>query len=92
MTLTVLRMFPEVLSSTPFQITFRVVLLTHAPPNSASATTSLVAGAKSVIGANIIGAIHWSIPRFISGGNTGMVWLLNISCLKCVTVSFLLLV
>ena len=82
---------------TPVLITFCGFLLIHVPPDAVSVTTSFVAGAKSVCGANAIGATPWSITRFIVRGKTAMVWLLNNICSKFpllarVTVSFPLLV
>ena len=87
-----------VLLLTPALLTFHGFLLTHAPPDAVSVTTSFVAGAKSVcVTNNTIGAIPWSIPRFITWGRTGMVRLVNIFCSKLplllwVTVSLPLLV
>ena len=73
-TLTALQMLPELLLSMPVQITFRGFLLINAPPDAASATTSFVAGVKSVCGTNIIGAIPWSIHGLIRRDKTGIVW------------------
>ena len=50
-----------VASIDPVQITYCRVLLTHAPPDAASTTTSFVSGVKSVCGATTIGAILWLI-------------------------------
>ena len=91
--LTVWRISPGVIPSTPVRRTCQIVLLTHTPPDAASATTSFFQGVKSICGTNIIGAIPWSIPGFIVGGTTGLVRLLNIFCSKFplivwVTVSF----
>ena len=84
-------------SVNPVRITCRLVLLTYAPPNASSATTSFVVGVNSICGANTIGTILSSILGFIFWTKTGMVRLLNNVCSKFlllvwVTVSFLLLV
>ena len=71
--LTALRMSPGVLSLTPVLITYRGVLLIHAPSEAVSTTTSFVAFIKRICGANIIGATPWSIHGFIGGVKTGMV-------------------
>ena len=69
-------MLPGVLPPTPVRLTCCGVLLTHTPPDAASARASFVVGMNIVYGANTIGAISWSILGFIVEGETGMVWLL----------------
>ena len=80
--LTALQMSPGVIPLMPFLLTRREVLLTYTPPDVTSTATLLVAGNKSFCGANIIGAIPWSIPELIDGGKTRIVQLLNNFCSK----------
>ena len=68
-----LQIYPGVITLARIIITCRRVLLIHTLPDAASAMTSLVAGVRSVCGANMIGAIHWSIPGFVVGGKAVMV-------------------
>ena len=77
MTLKSLQMTPGVLPLTPVLLTCRGLLFIHTPPDVVSMTNYFLAGINSVYGANIISAIHWSIPMFIPGGKRGMVRLLN---------------
>ena len=92
-----IKMPPGVIPLTPVLLTFRRFLLTHTLPDAASATTSFVAGVKSVCGTTTIGAIFWSILGFIIGTTTGRVQLLNnfssnSPLLVSLTFSFLFLV
>ena len=66
----------------PIRLTCRRVLLNHAPPDAASATTSFVTDVKSVGGATTVGVILWSILGFVIGRMTGMVRLLGNFCSK----------
>ena len=79
-TLTLLQMSPGLLLSSPVLITRQNGPVFHTLTDATSATTSFVAGVKSVFGANITGAIPWSVPGFSARDNTGMVQLLNNVC------------
>ena len=70
-------MLPRAILSTPVQLNCRGVLLSHTPPDAASATIYFIVGIKSVCGATTTGAILWSILSCIVRTTTGMVWLLN---------------
>ena len=72
-TITSLQMSPRMLPLNPVLITCYGVLLIHAPPDAASTTTSFAVGVNSVCGANISGAIPWSISWLIKGVKTGIV-------------------